>query len=43
MNYHGCPIVKIDKDHYRIKRNGQIKEFVHNEKEWTTFLVLRIQ
>lgn len=32
MSYHGCPIVKIDKDHYRIKRNGQIKEFIHNEK-----------
>lgn len=29
---YGCPIIRIDKDHYKLRRNGEIKEFQHSEK-----------
>lgn len=32
MNYNNCPIEKLDKNHYKLKRTGEIKEFVPSEK-----------
>lgn len=32
MEYCGCPITKLDADHYKLKRTGEIKEFKHNSK-----------
>lgn len=32
MSYRGCPIIKLDADHYKLKRNGEIKEFNHSSK-----------
>lgn len=32
INYKGCSIIKLDADHYKIKRTDEIKEFKHTQK-----------